>query len=122
MSTLSVSNITDGTDTVETGYVVNGSAKAWINFNGSGTVATRDSYNISSLTDNATGDYATSFTNSFANTNYVATFGNNSGSTYILNYYNDANVFTGSLRMYSYNTSIAVDVNIATCDIMGDLA
>ena len=32
MSTLNVSNISDGTDTVETGYVVNGSAKAWAEF------------------------------------------------------------------------------------------
>ena len=38
MSTLSVSNITDGTDTVETGYVVNGSAKAWVNLMEAGTM------------------------------------------------------------------------------------
>ena len=62
MSTLSVSNITDGTDTVGTSYVVNGSAKAWVNFNGSGTIATRDSFNVSTLTDEGTGDYTNSFT------------------------------------------------------------
>ena len=39
MSTLNVSNITDGTTTVGTSYVVNGSAKAWVTFNGTGTVA-----------------------------------------------------------------------------------
>ena len=38
MSTLNVSNITDGTDTVGTSYVVNGSAKAWAAYNGQGTV------------------------------------------------------------------------------------
>lgn len=32
-------------------------AKAWMNFNGTGTVAIRDSYNCTSLTDNGTGDY-----------------------------------------------------------------
>jgi len=42
MSTLNVSNITDGTDTVGTSYVVNGSAKAWVNFNGTGTIAARE--------------------------------------------------------------------------------
>ena len=52
MSTLNVSNITDGTDTVGTSYVVNGSAKAWVNFNGSGTIAVRNSLNVASLTDN----------------------------------------------------------------------
>ena len=55
MSTLSVSNITDGTDTVETGYVVNGSAKAWANCGGD--AAFLDSFNLSSGTDNGTGDY-----------------------------------------------------------------
>jgi len=74
MSTLSVSNITDGTDTVETGYVLNGSAKAWVNFNGTGTIATRDSLNVSSLTDNGTGNYTVSFSNSMNNANYSPTF------------------------------------------------
>jgi len=70
MSTLNVSNISDGTDTVGTSYVVNGSAKAWINFNGTGTVAIRDSQNVSSLTDGGTGIYSYTVSNSFANTNF----------------------------------------------------
>lgn len=68
MSTLNVANITDGTDTVATGYVVNGSAKAWVNFNGTGTVAIRDSLNVSSLTDNSAGNYTINITSAFANT------------------------------------------------------
>ena len=71
MSTLSVSNITDGTDTVGTSYVVNGSAKAWVNFNGSGTIATRDSFNVSTLTDEGTGDYTNSFTSAMSSGDYV---------------------------------------------------
>ena len=70
MSTLSVSNITDGTDTVGTSYVLNGSAKAWVNFNGTGTIAARDSLNLSSLTDNGTGQYQVDYTNSFASVGY----------------------------------------------------
>lgn len=46
-------------------------AKAWVNYNNSGTVAARDSFNISSLTDNATGDTSSSYTNSFSNVNYA---------------------------------------------------
>jgi hypothetical protein len=72
MSTLSVSNITDGTTTVGTSYVVNGSAKAWVNFNGTGTIAVKDSSNTSSVTDNTTGSYTQNFTNAFSNTNYIA--------------------------------------------------
>jgi len=72
MSTLNVANITDGTDTVETGYVVNGSAKAWVNFNGTGTVAIRDSLNVASITDNGTGDYTANFTDALTDADYVA--------------------------------------------------
>ncbi len=57
MSTLSVSNITDGTDTVETGYVVNGSEKCWCMFTGTGTISIQNSLNASSLYDQGTGDY-----------------------------------------------------------------
>lgn len=70
MSTLNVANISDGTDTVETGYVVNGSAKAWVNFNGSGVVAIRDSMNVASLTDKGAGDYAFNFSNAMSNADY----------------------------------------------------
>lgn len=72
MSTLNVSNITDGTDTVETSYVLNGSAKIWCNFNGVNTIVTRDSFNLSSLTDNGAGHYRINISNSFANANYAS--------------------------------------------------
>ena len=55
---------------IATNYVVEGSAKAWVNFNGSGTIAARDSFNVSSLTDNGGGDYSVNFSNSFGNINY----------------------------------------------------
>ena len=49
-----------------------GLAKAWHNFDGTGTVAARDSFNISSLADNGTGVYTSTYTNSFNNTTYVS--------------------------------------------------
>jgi len=45
-------------------------AKAWINFNGTGTIAINDSHNISSITDNGTGDYTVTYSNAMGNTNY----------------------------------------------------
>ena len=45
--------------------------KVWVNFNGVGTIAARDSFNMTSLTDNGTGDYTTTFANDFSNANYV---------------------------------------------------
>ena len=51
-----------------------GLAKSWININGSsGTPATRDSLNISSVTDNSTGRYGPVLTNAMSDTNYVST-------------------------------------------------
>jgi hypothetical protein len=48
-----------------------GNVGAWVNFNGTGTVAIRGSGNVTSITDNGTGDYTVNYTNSFANTNYA---------------------------------------------------
>jgi len=45
-------------------------AKAWVNFNGSGTVAIRDSYNVSSITDNATGRWRINFSTDLANADF----------------------------------------------------
>ena len=56
---------------VTTDYVVNGSAKAWVNFDGTGTIAARDSLNLSSLTDVGTGNYRVVFSSSLANDDYV---------------------------------------------------
>ena len=46
--------------------------KAWVNFDGTGTVAIRGSYNVSSITDNGTGDYTVNFTTAMADANYAA--------------------------------------------------
>lgn len=48
-------------------------AKAWVNFNGSGVISIRDSFNVSSITDNGVGNYTINFATPFANTNYCVT-------------------------------------------------
>ena len=53
--------------------------RAWVNFNGTGTVAIRGSGNVSSITDNGTGDYTVNFTTAMADANYAvcgSAFGN----------------------------------------------
>jgi len=84
--------------------------RAWVNFNGTGTVAIRASGNVSSITDNGTGDYTVNFTTALSDANYVAsanasrlndrnTFGNiGYQSTYA------GNRTTTSLRVYSMTT------------------
>jgi len=46
--------------------------RAWVNFNGTGTVAIRASGNVSSITDNGTGDYTINFSNAMPDANYAA--------------------------------------------------
>jgi hypothetical protein len=74
MSTLVAQTISNGTVSTSSENVIQGSAKAWVNFNGTGTVAIRASYNVSSITDNGTGQYTVNFTNAFADINYSAVF------------------------------------------------
>jgi hypothetical protein len=47
--------------------------RAWVNFNGTGTVAIRGSGNVSSITDNGAGDYTINFTTAMPDANYAAT-------------------------------------------------
>ena len=70
-----MSVVIDGTSgiTLPDGNEIDGgfTAKAWVNFNGTGTVAIRDSGNVSSLTDNSTGNYSVNFSSSLTDANYA---------------------------------------------------
>jgi hypothetical protein len=74
MSTIKADTLStlDGTKSVTTDRVAQGTAAAWVNFNGTGTVAIRASYNVSSITDNGTGAYTVNFTTALADANYTA--------------------------------------------------
>ena len=49
--------------------------RAWVNFNGTGTVAIRASFNVTSITDTGVGDYLVNFTTAMQDTNYIALIG-----------------------------------------------
>ena len=68
MSTIRVDNF--GPSAGGTTYSARGIAKAWVNFNGTGTIAVRDSENVSSLTDNATGQYTVNLSAAMISANY----------------------------------------------------
>lgn len=63
------------TSATEANNVAKRTAKAWVNFNGTGTVAIRSSFNVSSITDHGVGDYSVNFSTAFADSNYAATIG-----------------------------------------------
>ena len=68
--TLTISTLSDGTNSTSSTNCIQGSAKAWVRFNNGSINA---SYNVSSVTRNGTGDYSINLTNALADTNYVVT-------------------------------------------------
>jgi hypothetical protein len=62
---------------------INYSCRAWVNFNGTGTVAIRASGNVTSITDNGTGDYTLNFTTAMTDANYAwsGSYGADNSST-----------------------------------------
>jgi hypothetical protein len=68
--TLTTPNINSAQFATVTGTAPLYAARAWVNFNGTGTVAIRGSGNVSSITDNGTGDYTVNFTNAMPDANY----------------------------------------------------
>lgn len=113
MSTLNVTNISDGTNSTSTTNVVKGSAKAWVNFNGTGTVAIREAYNVSSIADNGVGLFTVNFTTAFADTNYqVSTSGyidpNNTRKLGVVGPYGSFNTPSGAYSTGSINIACAI--------------
>ena len=120
MSTLNVSNITDGTTTVGTSYVVNGSAKAWVTFNGTGTVAILDGFNSASIVDAGTGAYNVNISSAMSDANYALTEGSRSYQTYT----NRSGLNTVSLLAVGCANASGAATDVAYVSLLasGDLA
>ncbi len=123
-SILRVNTLTDASSNNSTAMstVNQGTAKVWVNFNGTGTVAIRDDFNVTSITDRATGKFTSNFTSNMANDDYSAMVG--SGSTDATN--RDSSVTgmtTSSLKLDTYNTSnTRIDHEFTFSNAHGDLA
>jgi len=113
-----------------TGSAPSYSARAWVNFNGTGTVAIRQSGNVSSITDNSTGDYTINFTTSLTDANYslnVTTSNASSGaagsgpvSLFITNGTNTRVAPTTSAARFltfSYNGGSLIDCEYILCSV-----
>lgn len=89
--------------------------RAWVNFNGTGTVAIRASGNVTSITDNGTGDYTVNFTTAMPDVNYsfVATSGSGGWVTRI------ASMAAGTCNIQTIvgNTTTATDTSFVQCAI-----
>lgn len=126
--TIAADTLTHSTaGSLTTDYVVNGSAKVWVNFTGITNTASRDSFNVSSLSDDATGRTTISISSSMANGNYTGSWFNNGSSTGA--YDSFGNAYTGafapraasSYSVYAFGSG-AIDAFYNDSIVFGDLA
>ena len=128
MSEIRATTISDAAGTGPIALTKQSAAKAWVNFNGVGTVAVRDSENVSSLTDNGTGDYSFSF---ISNVTYPYSFQGSSGDhtststtirVVVLAAETEAPTSSG-FRVFSFTSAVAkFDTDYGFITIHGDLA
>ena len=125
MSTLKVNTLQDssGNNASTALQIAQGRAKAWVNFNGTGTVAIRDNFNVSSITDSGTGVYTANFTTAMANANYasVVSTGNNDKGRYGIMIDSDDKT-TSACKMFGFQTSTgsSLDSEEVSLAIFGD--
>lgn len=111
--------------TTASGSAPSYSARAWVNFNGTGTVAIRASGNVSSITDNGVGDYTINFTTAMVDANYAPTFSGipvsspsdtRAVTTTIYGAYNTGptTMSTTALRIQTSGTSITQPLDVNT--------
>lgn len=98
-------------------------ASAWVNFNGTGTIAIRDSKNVTSITDNGTGDYAVNFTTARADSNYSAVITAATTDASVPSGYNfiravPANRDTTSYRLGTVNAAGSAFVDAAVVSVV----
>ena len=129
-SELRVNTLKDaaGNNSIATSFVANGSAKGWVNFNGVGTIAIRDSFSVSSIDDDGTGLYSYNLSSAMSNANYNlnSNASRNAGTSGIDTTNRSASTTpenTSSVLLGARNLSnAAVDVEQMHGNIHGDLA
>ena len=121
MSTLTVTNIK------ATGETASRSATnitaAWVNFNGSGTLAIRGNGNVGSVTDNGTGDYTLNFSSAMADANYSVVNGGILNRGVSSSRLEGTNVRTTTqCQVYSHDAGTLTDFPYLEFSVNGDLA
>ena len=102
-----------------------GLVKAWVNLNGTGTIAIRDSFNVTSCADDGTGQYTVTIANNMADTNYATTSGMARSGLSSCSFLADGSwaAETGSHAcICANNGNSTVDVHAMLASFLGDLA
>ena len=128
MSTLKVNTIQNITaahsSTPE--EIAQGRAKVWVSFNGTGTVAIRDSFNTSSITDNGTGLFQVNFSSALSNTNFCVSGMGGDAETQFGAYMIDLSPgsnhqrTTSSVQVFTSSSQSLLDVSFNSVVIFGD--
>ncbi len=96
--------------------------KAWVNFNGTGVVSIRASFNVSSITDNAVGTYTVNFINAMVDADYAWNVGANRNQCPQAYMWSSSGLPTTT--QFTFNTasnSLALsDTDYAVCTIQGN--
>ena len=125
MSTLKVNTIqnTSAAHGSTPEQIAQGRAKAWINFIGTSTVSIRDSFNVSSLTDNGTGDYSMNFSTAMSNANYcVVSTGSESGVGGAARFISGDGNSASAALLLTFNSTTKTDYNFCSFAVFGDQA
>ena len=110
---------------IATNYVVEGSAKAHLNYKGTSTNSIRGSFNVSSVTENNAGDYTTNFSSSMNDGNYsvTASQGGNALNNEVRVPYNGTTFNTTNFRVATLDVGVAIQDSTYLCEaVHGDLA
>jgi len=122
MSVIKANNITNvagGIPTVKSQQLI---PTAWVNFNGTSTVAIRDSENVSSITDGGAGLYYINFATTMANTNYAATATSQRAVTWANGGVDANNYQTTNFRLENVENSTGADTPTFSVQVMGGQA
>ena len=84
-------------------------SSAWVNFNGTGVVAITDSYNVSSITDNGTGQYQVNFTTAMTNANYSCAGSGNDNQALVSTYAGTYSTTTARVYVVASSTGSTYD-------------
>jgi hypothetical protein len=124
-SILRVNTLTDASSGNSTAMstINQGTAKVWVNFNGEGTIASRDTFNVSSLNDDNTGEYRINFTNNMGNANYAPSgMAEGDGKVVIEDSNYSSNVTTSYLDVDCKTGGTFIDREVICTTVHGDLA
>ena len=117
-----LTNVTGGIPTVKSQQLI---PTAWVNFNGTGTVAIRDSENVSSITDRSVGQFTINLTNALLNTNAAVLGTSHIGGASNFNRSAGCSMVTSSTAYFATwqsSTGDLYDVAVNSAVVMGGQA